>query len=188
MRRLACMAMLACAGCATQAERIERSRHVEQRMLVPRASAGAANAIETYRMQPQERFRMPQPLDAPSPALPQDSSRASLPPTTVCVRLVVDAKGAVQRVDPWDDRDECHAGAASENADLMQAVRDGLTRWTFMPAAVCAWPAEARPPEESDDCAGADRMEPVPVSLLYAFTFEVREGKATVAPRRVGRD
>lgn len=93
----------------------------------------------------------------------------------------------MQRVDALDDRDECHAGSAVENADLLQAVRESVLQWTFAPAAVCTWRAGAQPPSEADDCTGAAQVQPVPVSLLYAFTFEIHEGKATVRRDRVAQ-
>ena len=174
---------LALAGCASRGETVadvEGSRRVDQRMLLPSASASAAGAVSSYQLRPQERFRMPRPLDAAMPELPADSPRNALAPTTVCARIVVSEQGAVQRVHPLDDRDECHAGAAMENADLMQAVQERLLQWTFAPAAVCTWDAGSRPATADDDCAGAAKVEAVPVTLLYAFTFEIREGRASV--------
>ena len=183
---------IALAGCASRGERveaadeIERGQYVDGRMLLPNASAGAA-AIPTYEMRPQERFRMPHALEDALPQLPSGSPRQALPPTTVCVRAVVSAQGQVQRVDALDDRVECHAGNAVENADLLQAARDGVQRWIFAPAAICTWSAGAPMPKDADDCTGAAKVEPVPVSLLYAFTFEIREGKAIVRKNRVAQ-
>lgn len=183
---------IALAGCASRGERveavdeIERGHYVDRRMLLPNASAGAS-AIPTYEMRSQERFRMPHALDDALPQLPSDSPRRTLPPTTVCVRAVVSAQGQVQRIDALDDRAECHAGNAVENADLLQAARDGVQRWTFAPAAICTWNADALMPKDADDCTGAAKIEPVPVSLLYAFTFEIREGRATVRKDRVAQ-
>lgn len=174
---------LALAGCASHGETSltsEPSRHVGQRMLLPNAPGTAASTTVSYELRPQERFRMPQPLEAPMPQLPADSPRAALPPTAVCVRAVLSAQGEVLRVDPLDDRDECHAGAARENADLMQAVRERVSQWRFAPAAVCAWEAESPPAADETGCTGATEIKPVPVSLFYAFTFEIREGKASV--------
>lgn len=189
IRRATALVVVALAGCASRGERIEdveSGRYVDQRMLLPNASAGAS-AIPTYEMRAQERFRMPHALDDVLPQLPSGSPRRTLPPTTVCVRAVVSAQGQVQRVDALDDRDECHAGNAAVNADLLQAARDGVQRWIFAPAAICTWNADARMPADADDCTGAAKIEPVPVSLLYAFTFEIREGKATVRGDRVAQ-
>lgn len=191
-RATAALVVVALAGCASRGQRVEvvdegeRGRYVNQRMLLPLASAGAS-AIPTYEMRPQERFRMPQALEDALPQLPSDSPRRTLAPTTVCVRAVVSAQGQVQRVDALDDRDECHAGNAVENADLLQVARESVQQWIFAPAAICTWNAGARMPKDADDCTGAAKVEPVPVSLLYAFTFEVREGKAIVRKDRVAQ-
>lgn len=192
-RAVTALVLVALMGCASHGERLEaveqvvRSRHVDQRMLMPNATAGAATAVATYQMRPQESFRMPQALNDATPQLPTDSPRQSLAPMTICVRAVVSEQGQVQRVDALDDRDECHAGNAAENADLLQTVRDGVLQWTFAPAAVCTWEAGTPAPVNEDDCIGAAKIEPVPVSLLYAFTFEIREGKATVQRNRVAQ-
>ena len=191
-RATTALVVVALSGCASRGERVEtvdegeRSRYVNQRMLLPHASAGAP-AIPTYEMRPQERFRMPHALKDALPQLPSDSPRRTLAPTTVCVRAVVSAQGQVQRVDALDDREECHAGNAAANADLLQAARDGVQQWIFAPAAICTWNAGARMPKDADDCAGAAKVEPVPVSLLYAFTFEIREGRTIVRRDRVAQ-
>lgn len=186
MRRAA-IASCVLALCSCAGERIEektvRSGNVDGRLLQPNAQPGSASKVETYRLGAQERFRMPRPQIAPTPGLPADSPRASLAPTMVCVRAVISAEGAVQRVDALDDRDECHAGALPGNADLLQAVRDGLLQWRYQPAAVCTYAAGAAKPVDETDCDGADKVEAVPVSLMYAFTFELREGKVVVRSR-----
>jgi len=174
------LALAACAHRSEPMESIERSRHVDQRMLVPNATAAAAGAIEAYEMRAQEHFRMPQAIDAPTPELPADSPRTTLVPTTLCVHIVVSEQGRVQLVEPHNDRPECAAGIAAENADLLQAVQDRLLQWTYTPAAICTWNAGTPPPADEGDCSGAAKIEPVPLSLLYAFTFEIREGKAMV--------
>lgn len=180
-------ALAACASHGEPEQTIEREGRVGQRMLLPNPKAASTAAIPTYELHPQERFRMPQPIGAAMPQLPAGSSRTTLAPTTVCVRAVVSAQGQVQRVDALDDRDECHAGNAAVNADLLQAAREGVQRWIFAPAAICTWNADARMSADADDCTGAAKIEPVPVSLLYAFTFEIREGKATVRGDRVAQ-
>lgn len=188
MRRaaiLGCALLAACASRGEMVETVERSPRVDQRMLLPNAAATLpAAAMPTYELRPQERFRMPQPVADATPRLPADSPRVALAPTTVCVRVVVSALGQVQRVDAHNDRAECVAGVAAENADLLQAVRQQLLGWAFEPAAVCSWSAGMQPPAREGDCTGAQQIQPVPVSLLYAFTFEIREGRASVRKSR----
>ncbi|MFT4197857.1 MAG: hypothetical protein QM601_08110 [Pseudoxanthomonas sp.] len=191
MKRHACVLALALLGAACagpgQIERTTRDSRVDQRLLDPSAGGGGAMRVLRYEMQPQERFRMPQPLAAATPQLDPTPARATLAPTTVCVHVEIDAQGQVQRVDMLDDRDECHAGAAPQFADLFAATQRALLQWRYRPAAVCTYTADAQPPEETDDCVGAQRVEEVPVSLMYAFTFEVRQGRVRVFERRVDR-
>ncbi len=182
---IVCAFMLcACASRSMHIEHIESSQHVNQRMLPPEAGNGSAGKITHYEMQPQQRFRMPRPRHDVPPRLADDSIRTALEPTTVCVRIIVSETGKVTRVDTLDDRAECREGAMADNADLVQAVREQLLQWTFLPAAVCTWSAGTSPPDESEECTGAERMETVPVTLMYAFTFEIREGRTTVRQHR----
>ncbi len=188
MRHIAMAAcLLALCACASEHDSIEektvRSGNVDGRLLQPNTQGNGAAQVRTYQLHSQERFRMPQPQVAPTPGLPADSPRTSLAPTTVCARAIINAEGVVQRVDALDDRGECHAGATVENADLLQAVRDALLQWRYQPAAVCTYAADATKPDDENDCAGAEKIEAVPVSLMYAFTFELREGKVVVHSR-----
>lgn len=173
--------LAACATHPTQELRdaTTRNANVDQRMLVPEDGGGGAAQVQRYQLAPTEVFRMPQPLDAGNPALPEDSPRQALAPTTVCVRVVVDTQGSVQRVEPLADRQECSAGARAEHADLMQAALGKVGQWRFEPAAVCHFAAN-HPPADPQSCAGAQTIEPVPVTLLYAFTFEVEQGQVHV--------
>lgn len=177
---------LTLAACASQTERIERSRHVGQHMLAPIDKEGdAAGITSTWERGPNQAFRYPEPIDNTLPSLPSDSKRVQLAPTTVCVRFEIAETGAVRRVDALDDRDECRAGVLPENADLIQAVRERLLQWTFVPFAICTWPPEQYAHLDADGgCTGATKIEPQPVTLLYAFTFEIREGKVVVRRSR----
>ncbi|MBN6152306.1 hypothetical protein JR065_18355 [Xanthomonas sp. AmX2] len=182
------MACLWLAGCAGQPviEPAQRVDSVDQRLLAPRADAGAGAAAASYRMQPQQVFRMPQPVDSATPQLPADSPRRTLAPTTVCVRVIVTAQGEVARSEALNDRPECGAGAAPEYADLLRAVHDAIAHWRFVPAAICTYAGPAQRPAQGGRCDDAQSVEAVPVTLSYAFTFEVREGEATVRSGRVG--
>ncbi|WP_045760919.1 hypothetical protein [Xanthomonas albilineans] len=185
--------MLCLAGCASQAPRTpaqppQRLASVDQQMLENRVSAAAGVAkVLPYQMQPQQVFRMPQPLQAPTPQLPADSPRRSLSPTMVCVRVILSAQGAVERSEPLNDRPECSAGAQVEMADLQQAVRDAVAVWRFVPAAICTYADPTQQPAVEGRCEDAASVEAVPVTLAYAFTFAVREGKATVRSGRMER-
>ncbi len=122
-------------GCASHVPKeapqpTQRIDSVDQRMLETGfgAAPGAA-AVQSYRMQPQEVFRMPQPLQAPTPQLPSASPRRTLAPTTVCVRVILSAQGMVERSALLNDRPDCSAGAQLEMADLLQAVQDAVAQW-----------------------------------------------------------
>ncbi|WP_369943437.1 hypothetical protein [Xanthomonas medicagonis] len=181
-------ASLCLVGCASQPprEQAQRLDSVDQRLLAPGGDGAAAGSITPYRMQPQQVFRMPQPLDAATPQLPSDSPRQTLAPTTVCVRVILTAQGAVQRSEPLHDREDCNAGALADNADLLQAVQQQIAHWRFVPAAICTYTDPAQRPAVADRCDAAASIEEVPVTLAYAFTFEVRQGKASVQAGDLG--
>ncbi|WP_045728127.1 hypothetical protein [Xanthomonas sp. GPE 39] len=184
---------LCLAGCASQAPRElaqspQRLASVDQQRLDNRVSAAAGAAqVLRYQMQSQQVFRMPQPLQTPTPQLPADSPRRSLSPTMLCVRVILSAQGAVERSETLNDRPECSAGAQVEMADLQQAVRDAVAGWRFVPAAICTYADPAQQPAVEGRCDDAASVEDVPVTLAYAFTFAVREGKATVQGGRMQR-
>lgn len=185
--RWACLvAALPLAGCASVdgqwAE--QRSDSVDQRLLAPSAAAAGSAAVEQYRMQPGQAFRMPLLHDNADPALPADTPRRNLPPTMVCVRVIIGADGSVQRSEPLTDRPECQAGAEPANADLLQAVFDAVRGWQYIPAAVCHYAGP--PPARIGDCAQAERIEEVPVTLNYAFTFQMERGQVQVQRGGVG--
>ena len=51
--------------------------------------------------------------------------------------------------------------------------------WKYSSAAVCHF-AAGKVPADRGDCRSAERVEPVAVTLQYAFTFEVVKGQQTV--------
>ncbi|MCI2262792.1 hypothetical protein [Xanthomonas indica] len=182
---------LALSGCASHVPKeapqpTKRIDSVDQRMLETGfgAAPGAA-AVQSYRMRPQEVFRMPQPLQAPTPQLPAESPRRTLAPTTVCVRVILSAQGTVERSALLNDRPDCSAGAQPEMADLLQAVQAAVVQWRFVPAAICTYADPAQRPAQEGRCDDAQSVQEVPVTLAYAFTFEVRQGKASVQSGRV---
>lgn len=183
MRRCIAAALsLGLAGCASvprDEEVVDGSYNINQQLLNEELGAGAAGAIEPYRLAPTEAFRMPEPVRAAPPELPPGYAQRSLPPTTLCVRVIVDADGSVLRTEPLLAHSQCGAGAQSQHALLLQAAVAATSRWSFQPAAVCHF-AAGSVPAASGDCSGAMQVETVPVTLAYAFTFEVEQGRATV--------
>lgn len=146
------------------------------------AATGGSGQVEAYTLKPGEGYRMPQLYAAPDPVLGERDPRRELPPTTVCLQVVVSADGAVERSAPLSDRSECVAGGAPENRVLVEAAQDAVAMWRYSPAAVCHF-AAGRAPADSSDCREAERVEPVAVSLFYAFTFEIVHGQHTVKTR-----
>lgn len=182
--RVVCTVMLlstliACSHAPQQAEVDERAVNVGQRLLTSEGGGGSAGDIQTYALGETEGFRMPEALHAPSPVLAESFERQSLPPTTVCAQVIIDAAGKVERVDAILDRVECEAGSNPELAALLQVVTSAVTQWQFRPAAICHFAPGVRT-NNPYDCSGSIRSEDVPVTLLYAFTFEVIRGKARV--------
>lgn len=175
-------------GCATR-ERLTaqdtRAENVDHQRLQVRSDGGGAGAIEPYALRPTEGYRMPQLHTAPPPVLGSADPRQELAPTKVCLQLVVDADGRVERSLPLADRPECEAGTAAVNLPLLQAAQHAVAMWRFSPAALCHFPAGSAP-RDATDCDGAERIEPVPVSLLYAFTFEIVKGRQYVRSQKGG--
>ena len=149
-----------CAGHAVVQEREASSYSVDRRLLVPESGA-AGGSVNAYTLAASEGFRMPRPVQVPSPQLPQDPRQPS------------------QRSEPLLGHSACAAGADPANQRLLQAAQAATARWTFVPAARCHFPAGVSP-RAADDCSGATRIEEVPVTLAYAFTFEVIEGRTVV--------
>jgi len=161
----------------------QRGDFVDQRLLAPSTTSGDATNAQ-YRMQSGQAFRMPLLQDNADPSLPAETPRRQLAPTAVCVRVIIDATGAVQRSEPLSDREDCLAGADPANADLLQAVDAAVRRWHYIPAAVCHYEGPA--PAIAGDCSGAQRIEPVPVTLSYLFTFQMERGRIRVQRGGVG--
>jgi len=168
-------------GCATQ-DRLTtvdtRSENVGHQRLQPQAGGGSGQ-LQVYSLGATEGYRMPQLYAAPDPEVGDSDPRAELAPTTICLQVVVDANGDVERSLPLTDRPECAAGAARENAPLLQAAQEAVAMWKYSSAAVCHF-AAGKVPADRGDCRGAERVEPVAVTLQYAFTFEIVKGRHVV--------
>jgi len=169
------------AGCASQ-ERLttvhSRSENVGHQRLQPQADGGSGQ-LRAYSLGATEGYRMPQLYAAPDPEVGDRDPRAELAPTTICLQVVVDAQGGVERSMPLTDRQDCAAGAARENAPLIEAAQEAVAMWKYSSAAVCHF-AAGEVPADRGDCRGAERVEPVAVTLQYAFTFEIVKGQHVV--------
>lgn len=188
MRRALAAALLTAivAGCAGRDQLVaveSRTENVGMQRLAPAQDSGGGRS-GAYQLQPTEGYRMPQLYVAPDPVVGERDPRRALAPTQVCLQVVIDAQGRVERSVPLGDRPECMAGTAPENSPLLQAAQEAVAMWRYSPAAVCHFSPQ-RVPKDRGDCEGAERIEPVPVSLLYGFTFEIVKGQHVV--RRQGR-
>jgi len=176
------MAVVVLAGCATRplpGVESTDSYNVGQRLLMPESGGGQAGEVQPYQLSGREVFRMPEPLYAPLPELPPSPERQLLPPVTVCLNVVLDEQGQVQRSFPLLAHSQCGAGSEAGNAVLLQAAATAVQQWRFRPAAICHF-ALGTEPAAADDCGGAGQVEEVPVTLPYAFTFQIVQGQARV--------
>jgi len=169
LSRIGACVLVACAagGCA------HRVDSVTQRLLLPEAAG-------RYDMAAHQAFVYPVPIDMAGPVFPSAGMPRELPSVTVCVAFVVDAEGRATRISPLRQTG-CDDGAAQPL--LRDAALAAVAGWVFEPAMFCDYPdAVSRDRDwNGQGCAG-DRVQAraVPVSLAYAFTFEIREGRQRV--------
>ncbi len=176
VRAAASLLLALCAGCAS------RSADVQQRMILP---AGAPR----YEMADHQAFVFPAPRQNALPGFPPGALPEFLPPTTLCASLVVDAQGGVREIALMSGDPGCDDPLAAPV--LGEAVREALAHWRFSPALFCSYPDAATRDRDwtGTGCAGAALdARPVAVSLAYAFTFEVRDGRPKVAVQASARD
>lgn len=163
----------AAGGCTT------RSAGVEQRMILPLGAQRHAPAEH-------QAFVFPGPDGNMPPAFPDDYRPRELPPTTICASLVVDRDGSVRDVVLLDD---AGCDGARQVPELASAVTSALAGWRFFPALLCTYPDAATRERDwtPSACTGATTgVSVVAVSLAYAFTFEVRQGRRRVDASGLG--
>lgn len=171
---LACLALAGVlAACAT------RTAAVDQRLILPEGAA-------RYEMESNQAFVFPVPQGNAAPAFPEGFGKRDLAPTTLCVNFVVDADGTLRDVALLEE-----AGCAGATAQplLGAAVLEAVSAWRFEPAMFCNYPDAATRNRDWNGvgCAGAvAEAKPVAVTLAYAFTFEVRNGRRQVGAARKG--
>lgn len=154
-------------ACAT------RTAGVQQRLILPEGSA-------RYELAANQAFVFPTPLGNAPPAFPAGYELRELPPTTLCASFVVAPDGEVSEVAMLDEAGCTNAG---EQPRLRDAVLGAVSAWRFDPAVFCDYPDAATRDRDwnGSGCAGAlVETRPVAVTLAYAFTFEVREGRQRV--------
>lgn len=125
-------------------------------------------------------FVYPVPISAPGPTFPATDMPRALPPLTLCVGFVVDVAGRTTQVSPLV-QEGCDDGTSQPR--LRDAAHAAVAAWAFEPAMFCDYPDAATRDRDWNGygCAGANvQARVVPVSLAYAFTFEIREGRQRV--------
>ncbi|WP_426661691.1 hypothetical protein [Rhodanobacter aciditrophus] len=111
------------------------------------------------------------------PAYPPEQLAACPPLREVRVQVIVDATGKVGDVRALSTPE---TPASPRWQPYYDAVRTAMLQWRFDPLRISHWAADA------DGNAHEVDSQTKPFSLLYAFRFECRAGKATVssAPAR----
>lgn len=160
-------------GCSSCASHIAS---VDQRMILPQSD-------NRYELDPRQAFIYPSPLENVSPAFPESFNQSNLPPTVVCVRLSISEQGEVNDAVALYQEGECGSQATDISRQLEQAVLATLRQWRFEPASICTYPDLASKEQDKNETGcngeGAAAVQ-VAVSLGYAFTFEIANGKRKV--------
>jgi len=165
-----------CVGCGTT-----RTAGVEQRMIQPEGTARMEMAAN-------QAFVFPVAREAAAPVFPPGLAIRELPPTTLCVSFVIDGEGTARQVKALG-QEGC--AVPERYPELAAASQAAVSAWRFEPALFCTYPDEATRNRDwtGDGCAGAvAQVQAVPVTLAWAFTFEVREGRARVEAARAPQD
>ena len=174
-RRILLLALtLGCSSCASHVA------SVDQRMILPQSD-------NRYELDPRQAFIYPSPLENPSPAFPDSFNQSDLPPTVVCVRLSISEQGAVKDATALHQEGECGSQATDISRHLEQAVLATLRQWHFEPASICTYPDLTSKEKDKNEtgCNGEGvTATQVAVSLAYAFTFEIANGKRKLAATR----
>lgn len=151
-------------GCASNTEIMSK------RMVMPPHAA----AME---LESNQEFLMAVPISNPMPQFPSTGSAARA--SEVCVEIVVTGDGEVEDAIVVGGVDTCDVEPPADFAEAsLVAVRD----WSFFGAAVCEFPSVA---SKNQDCSGSDVIvRPVSIKLMYAFKFEVSNGRGKVSAER----
>lgn len=164
---ISALAIALASGCA------HRIDSVDQRMLLPASAA-------RYEMAAHQAFVYPAPKENAAPSFPFHGMPRELAPVTLCIGFVVDEEGRATEVSPL-------LQAGCDDPLSQPALRDAalaaVAAWRFEPAVFCDYPDAATRDRDwnGHGCAGAVvQARVVPVSLAYAFTFEIREGRQRV--------
>ena len=102
-----------------------------------------------------------------NPLYPPALLPLKLAPVTLVVQLVIGADGRVQRMQPDPP---AQLQLIDHAAEFMAAIEACTRQWQFAPLLITTMRVDDGKPQQ--------RTEAKPFSLVYAFSFELRDGKA----------
>ncbi|MEP6906487.1 MAG: hypothetical protein ABI858_00680 [Pseudoxanthomonas sp.] len=113
-------------------------------------------------------FLMASPISQPMPVFPGGDLLG--PSVSACVELVIDESGSVSSATPIYAITECPLDEGQMDQRLVAAVIDAVSKWQFLAAATCTFPAGA---PRTEDCSGDNVLVvPVAIKLSYVFSFQ----------------
>ncbi|MFA0924733.1 energy transducer TonB [Xanthomonas fragariae] len=113
-----------------------------------------------------------------APVYPSSLLGKALPPSVICLRVVVGADGRVPSSTPLEQPPLCPAQASLDPL-MLQAARSAVATWRFEPGLRCLFPDVETKRTTYGSC-GESPSRAEPVTLTYRFVFEQRDGKGTV--------
>ena len=156
-------------GCVTQPVGRES---VEVAMLLPPAAKRHEQVVGST-------FYMPELL--PPGELPifpaAESSEALVFPVSICVEIVISARGEVVSAGELQGVAACDG--AGPNAPFLKQSLRAVRRWEFIAAGHCTWPDSRVEPVDCE--ADGGQVEAVPVRLAFRFDFESTGGRPEVS-------
>lgn len=136
-----------------------------------------------YRLLANEVFIYPDSIDTEPPTLPASRLSKNLEKTILCVRIAITEQGNVSHVEPAYGVAPCQSGFRTELEDIEQLALARTREWMFFSPGICTYPDKQTPPYTQSEFRCREKggsYRTAPVTLTYAFSFEVREGKQTV--------
>lgn len=107
--------------------------------------------------------------DAILPEYPVSELSKRLPEQILCIEIDIDEDGHVFASRPLYNASGCSGQNVHPAEAFYTAAENAVSKWTFMPARICTFPATAT---ENDHCVGVGvKVEYVPIRLGFEFSF-----------------